>query len=167
MRLISRTLDQIPSPISSADDLLRQYQGGRPVLDCSQGAPAYPTAPEIAARIASVAASPDGGKYTTRPGLYRLRELLAAEISEAYCGTVNPEQVLITAGCNEAFCVTVSTLADHGDSIILTVPYYFNHDMWLRLDRMSPIYLPCTSQCLPDPAVAAGLITESTRAIVS
>ena len=166
MRLISRTLDQIPSPIGAADALLRQYSGQRRILDCSQGAPSYPAPPEIAARIAAVAASPDGGKYTTRRGLDRLRQLFAAEVSDAYCGVVKPEETLITAGCNQAFCATVSALADFGDAAILAVPYYFNHDMWLRLERITPIYLPCGPDFLPDPDVAARLITGNTRAIV-
>src|SRR5438093_600024 len=110
MRLISRTLSQIQSPIGSLADLLRDYKATRPMLDCSQGAPSYATAPEIAARVAEVAASLDGGKYTTRPGLDRLRSLIADEISEAYGGSVRADNVLVTAGCNQAFCLAVSAL---------------------------------------------------------
>src|SRR5262245_40223350 len=141
MRLISRTLDQIQSPIGSAQLLLRQYQGHRPLLDLSQGAPNYATAPVIADHIAKIACSPDGGKYTSRPGIDKLRELVADEISEAYAGMVKPDQVLITAGCNQAFCLAVSALADYGEEVILPAPYYFNHNMWLHLDRISPVYL--------------------------
>ncbi len=48
MRLISRTLDQVHPPVDSANMLLRQYQGHRPLLNLSQGAPGYATAPVIA-----------------------------------------------------------------------------------------------------------------------
>lgn len=166
MRLIRRTLEQIPSPIGSAYLLLRQYRGTRPLLDLSQGAPNYPTAPFIANHIAKVAREPDGGKYTVRPGLDKLRELVADEVSCAYGGSVKPEQVLITAGCNQAFCFAVSALADLGDEVILPVPYYFNHDMWLRLDRISPVYLHTAPTFVPDPNAAEALITNKTRAIV-
>src|SRR4051794_24375591 len=138
MRLISRTLDQLQSPITAATRMLAEYAGRRPLLDLSQGSPAYATAPVIAKRIALVARQPEGGRYTSRPGLETLRNLLAEEISREYAGSVSANNVLITAGCNQAFCVAVSALADHGDEVILTVPYYFNHDMWLRLDRLSP-----------------------------
>jgi len=166
MRLIPRTLDQIQSPIDSADALKRQYQGHRPLLDLSQGEPNYPTAPVIANHIAKVACDPDGGRYTPRPGLDKLRKLVADEISQAYGGIVTPDQVLITAGCNQAFCLAVSALADCGDEVVLPVPYYFNHNMWLRLDRISPVYLYSAPSFIPDPDAAEALITEKTKAIV-
>lgn len=166
MRLIARTLDQIRSPIDSAQALMRQYRGNRALLDLTQGAPNYATAPAIANRIAEVARSPDGGKYTARPGIEKLRELFSKEISETYAGAVGPDQVLITAGCNQAFCLAVSALADYGDEIIIPVPYYFNHDMWLRLDRLHPRYLTCTSDFVPDPRAAGALVNDKTKAIV-
>ena len=166
MRLIRRTLDQIQSPISSASALLQLYKSSRPLLDLSQGTPNYPTAPAIADRIGEVAHSPTGGRYTARPGLDELRELMAAEISSSYAGQVSAEQVLITAGCNQAFCLTVSALADRGDEVIIPVPYYFNHDMWLRLDRIVPVYLHSSPHFIPDPQGARALISDRTRAIV-
>lgn len=136
------------------------------MLDLSQGTPNYATAPVIANHVAKVACTPEGSKYTSRPGLDKLRELVADEISQSYVGTVTPDQVLITAGCNQAFCLTVSALADCGDEVILPVPYYFNHDMWLRLDRISPVYLHSAPHFVPDPDAAKALITNKTRAIV-
>jgi aspartate/methionine/tyrosine aminotransferase len=166
MRLISRTLNQLQSPIGSAARLLREYTGNRPLLDLSQGTPNYATAPVIANRIAEVALDPDGGKYTARPGLETLRDLLSQEISQAYAGRIQSDQILITAGCNQAFCVAISALAGYGDEVILPVPYYFNHDMWLRLEGVHPVYLKSGSHFIPDPRVAATLVSPKTRAIV-
>jgi aspartate/methionine/tyrosine aminotransferase len=166
MKLISRTLDLVQSPIASAHALLQQYRGRRPVLDLSQGEPNYPTATVIANHVAKIACDPDGGRYTTRPGIDKLRKLVADEISQAYSGTVRADQVLITAGCNQAFCLAISVLAEWGDEVILPVPYYFNHDMWLRLERISPIYLNTASPFIPDPDVTEALITNKTKAIV-
>lgn len=166
MRLIPRTLDLIPSPIGFAHDLVRQYQGNRRVFDLTQGTPGYATAPVIANHIAEVARDFDGGRYTPRPGLDRLRTLVADEISDAYAGNVSADQVLITAGCNQAFCCAVSALAESGDEVILPVPYYFNHDMWLRLDHVSPVYLHSAPDFVPNPEVAEALITNETKAIV-
>ena len=33
------------------------------------------------------------------------------------------------------------TLAGPGDNVVLPVPFYFNHDMWLRMLRIEPLYL--------------------------
>jgi aspartate/methionine/tyrosine aminotransferase len=166
MRLISRTLDQIPSPISASHALLQEYNGDLPLLDLSQGVPNYATAPAIADHIAKVACTTDGGRYTNRPGLTELRELVAKELSVEYAGAIKLDNVLITAGCNQAFCLAISALVEPGDEVILPVPYYFNHDMWLRLERISPIYLQTAPSFMPDPIAAEALITNKTRAIV-
>jgi aspartate/methionine/tyrosine aminotransferase len=166
MRLTSRTLQLAPSPISSAQALVREYTGEKPIFDCSQGVPHYPTSPEIAARIAAVAISPEGGRYTARAGIEALRVALADELSAAYEGTIRPNQVLITAGCNQAFCTTLSALAEPGDSVIVVEPFYFNHDMWLRLDGIRPAYLRCEPGFVPDASAAEALISPRTRAIV-
>ncbi|MCP4086232.1 MAG: aminotransferase [Actinomycetia bacterium] len=166
MRLIGRTLNQIHSPIGAAHALLGERTNDRALLDLSQAAPSYPTAPEIADHIAAVARSADGGRYCPQQGLPELVDVFAAELSADYRGEVDPRQVLITAGCNQAFCLTVSALANPGDEIILPLPYYFNHDMWLRLEGMNPVHLPTGPDLVPDVTEAARLITDRTRAIV-
>jgi aspartate/methionine/tyrosine aminotransferase len=166
MRLTARTLSQIPSPIAVAETLLASTSRRTNVLDLSQGAPNYPTAPAIADRVAEVAHDPDGGRYTDRAGMPLLREVFSGDMRRSYGGMVSPDQVLITAGCNQAFCLVASALTDVGDEILLPVPYYFNHDMWLRLDRVTPVYFSTDANFVPSLEAAAHAITASTRAIV-
>lgn len=166
MRLSSRTRDQIDSPIGATYALLAQRDQDRPLLDLAQAAPAYPPAPEVAAHVAAVASRDDGGGYVEIAGLPRLREALAEELRRAYRGDVRVENVLVTAGCNQAFCVVASTLAAPGDEIILPLPYYFNHDMWLRLDGVVPVYVEPGPGLVPSVAAAADAVTPRTRAIV-
>jgi aspartate/methionine/tyrosine aminotransferase len=174
MRLTNRTLQLTASPIAEAHAWLAHRTSDRRLLDLSQAAPSYPTAPEIAARITEVAHSANGGRYAPPPGLPELNAAFAAELSADYGAPVEAANVLPTGGCNQAFCVVTSTLTQPGDEIILPVPYYFNHDMWLKLDGVKPVYLhPATEpsaglaeSLIPDPERAAALITERTRAIV-
>ncbi len=167
MRLTNRTLQLTASPIAEAHAWLAHRTGDRELLDLSQAAPGYPTAPEIAARIAEVAAEADGGRYAPPPGLPALNEAVAAELGTDYRAPMAASRILPTGGCNQAFCVTVSALTEPGDEVILPVPYYFNHDMWLKLDGVNPRYLLANDASLvPDPDRAAQLIGERTRAIV-
>ncbi len=166
MRLTNRTLDQIHSPIGAAFALLPLASGTRPLLDMSQAAPSYPTAPVIADRIAAVAHDPNGGRYCPQEGLPELREVFAAELTNQYPGVVTAENVLITAGCNQAFCLVASAIAEPGDEVILPSPFYFNHDMWLRLDGITPVHLEPAVGLEPTVAEAEALRTERTRAIV-
>ncbi len=140
MRLTDRTRRQIDSPIGAHAHLLGQVPPDRPLLDLSQGAPGFPTAPAIAARIAEVATQPDGGRYAPLLGLLHVREAFAGEVGDAY-GTagsadVSAADVCITSGCNQAFCMVASAIAEPGDDIVLTAPWYFNHHMWLGLDSV-------------------------------
>lgn len=167
MHLTDRTRRLTASPIAEAHAWLAHRTSDRPLLDLSQAAPSYPTSPEIAARIAEVANEPDGGRYAPPPGLPALNAAFAAELGRDYRADLRAEHILPTGGCNQAFCVTTSALAEPGDEIILPIPYYFNHDMWLRLDGITPRYLDTTSTgMVPSVEAAAELIGERTRAIV-
>jgi aspartate/methionine/tyrosine aminotransferase len=165
VRLNRRTLDQIDSPISTTYGLLAERPPDRPLLDLAQAAPAYPTAPEVVDHIASVARQRDSGKYLPIAGLPQLREAFADELSHAYKGDVQAENIVVTAGCNQAFCLATATLAGPGDEIILPLPYYFNHDMWLRLEGMLPVHLEPGPDLVPTVAAAASAITPRTKAI--
>jgi aspartate/methionine/tyrosine aminotransferase len=166
MRLTDRTLRMIASPIADAHAWLPHRTNERPLLDLSQAAPSYPTAPEIAARIAEVAAEPDGGRYAPPPGLPSLKLAFADELSAGYRASIRADHVLPVGGCNQAFCVTTSAMTEPGDEVVLQVPYYFNHDMWLQLDGAVPRYAEPDDDMQPSVARTAALLTDRTRAIV-
>ncbi|MDH3301366.1 MAG: aminotransferase [Acidimicrobiia bacterium] len=169
MRLISRTLDVPTSPIADAHRHVADRNPDVPLLDLSQAAPSYPTAPAVATRVAEVAASDGGGRYAPPPGLPDLLDAFADDLALSYGASFDHDQILPTGGCNQAFCVVASTLSRPGDEVIVPVPYYFNHDMWLKLDGVVPRYLHPTDpmvSLVPDPDRAADLINERTRAIL-
>jgi aspartate/methionine/tyrosine aminotransferase len=49
---------------------------------------------------------------------------------------------------------------------VLTLPYYFNHHMWLRMNGIVPVYLDPAPDLSPTAAAAEAVITPRTRAIV-
>ena len=164
---IARSISAVkPSPIGAAQALVSERGNRQPLLDLSQAAPSFPPAPEVAARIAEVASEPDGARYSPLAGLPALREAFAAELSSAYQTPVGVDCVAITAGCNQAFCVTVSALAEPGDSLVVVTPYYFNHDMWLDLQSIDARYLAAGTDGVPDPDRLASLVDERTRAVL-
>ncbi len=89
-------------------------------------------------------------------------------MSGVYGGVIAKEQVAITAGCNQAFCLALMALAEPGDEVLLPVPYYFNHRMWLDMLGVRVVHLPFRRDQagVPDAAEAARRITPKTRAIV-
>jgi aspartate/methionine/tyrosine aminotransferase len=166
VRLSPRTRREIDSPIATAYALLGKRSGERELLDLGQAAPPYPPAASVVEHVAAVARDPHGAEYVGGPGLATLREVFAAELSRNYHGRIHPDDVVVTAGCNQAFCLVASALAEPGDEFVVPLPVYFNHDMWLRMQGMRPVYLEPGPDLVPSPAAAAELITPRTRAIV-
>jgi aspartate/methionine/tyrosine aminotransferase len=166
VRLSRRTLDQIDSPISAAYALLALRSNDTDLLDLAQAAPQYAAAPDVVEHVVHVARNERGGTYTEVPGLPRLRRAFARELSRDYRGAVDREQVVVTAGCNQAFSLVASALAGPDDEVVVPLPYYFNHDMWLRMNGVTPVYLEPGPGLVPRAADAEPLITPRTRAIL-
>ena len=143
------------------------FTADRPLINVSQAAPLDP--PPLALRQALADAAlndPAAHLYGPVLGLPALRAEIALQWSAAYSGTIATEQVAITQGCNQAFTAVMSTLAGAGDEVILPTPWYFNHKMWLDMQCVRAVPLPCGAGLIPDPDQAASLITPRTRAIV-
>lgn len=140
---------------------------GREVLLFSQAAPLAPPPQALRAEIARAALEEAGAHgYGPVLGHPELRAEVAARWSADYGGNLSRDDVAITAGCNQAFCAAIATLAGPGDEVILPAPWYFNHRMWLRMTGIGCRALPCRAGMLPDPEEAAALIGPRTRAIV-
>ena len=139
----------------------------RPLINVSQAAPVDPP-PEALRRVMAEAAlnRPEAHLYGPVLGNADLRASLAESWSRFYGTPLGPERIAITQGCNQAFCATVSTLAGAGDEIILPVPWYFNHKMWLDMQGIRAVPLACGPDMVPRAQDAAALISDRTRAIV-
>lgn len=142
------------------------FGADRPLLNLSQAAPAEPPPAPLRAAMAEMLERPEAHLYGPVLGLPALRDRIAADWSAAYGGTVAPDDVAITSGCNQAFTAAISTLAAPGDDVILPLPFYFNHKMWLDMAGIGARLLETGSDLLPDAAAAAALIGPRTRAIV-
>lgn len=144
-----------------------QFPPDRPLLNVSQAAPLDPPPEGLRKAIAEAALHrPEAHLYGPVLGNSDLREAVAASFSEAYGGRVGTDQVAITQGCNQAFCAAMTSIAGPGDEVILPVPWYFNHKMWLDMAGVSAVPLVCGPGMLPDPETARALIGPRTRAIV-
>lgn len=156
-------------PIPEAQGWLARYDGaqGRPI-NLSQAVPGTPPHPDLQAWLAEAAADPASAGYGPITGDLALREAYAAEVARVYGGVVTPANIAITAGCNQAFVVTMMALAQAGDAVILPSPWYFNHSMTLDMLGIATRTLPCRAErgFVPEVAEAEALIDARTRAIV-
>ena len=146
----------------------RAFSEDKPLIDLSQALPSYPPAAELRNHMAELVVDPTMSGYTEIGGIPELKEAYAGEVSQFYQTRVSSEEVFITAGCNQAFFLSILTLGKAGDEIILPAPYYFNHRMTLEMLGMTPVLLPCRPKTgmLPEVDIAEMLITPQTRGIV-
>ncbi|HEX5616742.1 MAG TPA: aminotransferase [Acidimicrobiia bacterium] len=170
-RITPRTAATADPPVAAAKHwvLDRDFPPDRPLLDVSQAVPGYPPAAELRAHLAVVVERVDSAAYAPAVGLPHVRAAIARRTALAAGArdAIGADQVAVTAGCNQAFCLAIDALTQPGDEVILPVPYYFNHDMWLRARGVRAISLAVDATTMvPDPTVAAALVTDRTRAIV-
>jgi aspartate/methionine/tyrosine aminotransferase len=62
--------------------------------------------------------------YTHSLGLKALREAICADYHEKYGVTVDPEQIVVTAGSSPAIFMACAALLEAGDEVILSDPHY-------------------------------------------
>ena len=165
----SRTATTFPPPVMEARRWLEgvDFPADRPLMNVSQAAPVEPPHPDMRAAMAEAVLSDDSMHlYGPVLGMPALRSELAARTARIYGGTVDAAQVAITSGCNQAFAAAIAALCGEGDEVIIPVPWYFNHKMWLDMAGAKAVPLKCEGDMMPDPWDAAKLITPRTRAIV-
>jgi len=156
-------------PIPAAHGWAARYDGScGPMLDLCQAVPGYPPHPELLERLAAVAVDPASAKYGLINGDVELREAYAAQVSATYGGTIEPDQVAITAGCNQAFFLAMLAIARAGDTVLLPTPWFWNHQQTCAMLGIAARSLPCAANAgfVPDPDEAEALLDASVRAIV-
>ena len=166
MKFNPNVLDCASAPIAEAWSWVRDPLSSN-LIDMCQAVPAHLPPPPLRDYLGEAIKAGEGATYTDIRGIPPLRQALAANISERYQGPVDSDDILITAGCNQAFCSVIDTLCQAGDEVILPLPCYFNHQMWLSTRAVTPRYLSFnTDTAMPDVNEARALINDRTRALL-
>lgn len=162
-------IDTGTPPIPEARGWAKRYDGRNgPLIDLSQAVPGDDPPLALRERLAEAALRGESARYGAINGDLALREAYAAETGRIYGFGLKSGEIAITAGCNQAYVVTMMALAQAGDSVLLPTPWYFNHEMTLRMQGIEPRPLPCDPAAgfVPRVEDAEALIDERTRAIV-
>ena len=166
----SNVVNAVEPPIAEAQSWIagRSFPKNKPLLNLAQAVPSYPPASSMSEYLADNVKLFETAQYTEIEGIPALRGSLASNMMISHGGRIDPKNVLISAGCNQAFCIAIMAIAKAGDEIILSAPYYFNHMMWLEMLGIKPVLLPFRSDLnsVPSPEDVENLITKKTRAIV-
>lgn len=157
-------------PIAEAQGWIdgRTFPADKPLIDVCQAVPGYAPPDALVAYMAEALKNPSTHRYTDIEGLADLRAALAADIHRVYAGNVTAANVLVTAGCNQAYCLATAALAKAGDEIILPLPYYFNYQMWLEMIGVTPRHVRFRPEAggQPDLNEIREAINPKTKALV-
>jgi aspartate/methionine/tyrosine aminotransferase len=115
---------------------------GHTVISLGQALPGFGP-PSVA--IAAAHRALDGSQahvYSADAGLPTLRAALCEKLGSTREVNVAPDEVIITAGGNQAFMLAVLTVLEHGDEVLLPAPYFVNHEMALAALGAVPVEVP-------------------------
>ena len=154
-------------PVMEVREWLKLHRTSKKtLLNLSQAAPMSPPPDNLLKYLSEQSLLTENHLYGDVLGDIPLREEIVNLWNEEYSSSICINNVAITSGCNQAFCAAISTIASAGDSILVPVPWYFNHEMWLAIQGINIIPIPCDINMFPDIETTKKLIDEKTKAIV-
>jgi aspartate/methionine/tyrosine aminotransferase len=161
-----RTDDIQPPPIVKLTEAAKKFISSPDFLNLGQGLPGHIPPEDALSSLRDRMSHPATHLYTPDEGLMELREELALYLRQKSGIDVNPQnEVVITAGANNAFAGAILTLIEPGENVIVPTPFYFNNIMAIKLAGGETIEVPVDQEFQPEIDVIASAINEKTRAI--
>jgi aspartate/methionine/tyrosine aminotransferase len=133
-------------------------------INLGLGEPDLPT-PAVIRRAAVRVIEEEQNGYTTHAGLPPLRALVAADYPQL---DATPDNVIITAGSQEALYLALLTLVDAGDEVLLPDPGFVAYPTIVRMAGGSPVFyrLPASGRFAFDAEDFRRRLTPRTKAVV-
>ena len=100
-------------PVSVVQDWRASYDGKLgELIDMSQAVPGFPAHPEMTKALQAAASDQDAARYGRVEGDWDLRVAYAAHLGGIYGADVDPVEIHITSGCNQAFVAAALAVAE-------------------------------------------------------
>jgi aspartate/methionine/tyrosine aminotransferase len=161
-----RTEDIQPPPIVKLTEAAKKFISSPDFLNLGQGLPGHIPPEDALSSLRDRMSHPATHLYTPDEGLMDLREELALYLRQKSGIDVNPQnELVITAGANNAFTGAILTLLSPGENVIVPTPYYFNNVMAIKLAGGEVIEVPVDNEFQPHTEQIAAAINDKTRAI--
>src|SRR5499425_1725994 len=121
--------------VAEADKLRQQ---GIDVVDATAGEPHFAT-PQHVKDAAIAAINANFSKYTAVGGTLELKDAIVRRHSTDFGSTYKREEVCASVGGKHALFNVISVLVDHGDEVILPVPYWVSFKDIIRYAGGKPV----------------------------
>ena len=145
-------------------DLIRETPG---TISLGQGVVCYGP-PEAALRNVIAHGAELDQFYGPVEGIPELAGMLARKLADENGISIGDgRRLVVTAGANMGFLNALFSITDPGAEVILPAPYYFNHEMAVRMLNCVPVCVPTDRYFQVDPAAIAAAMTSQTAAVVT
>ena len=165
MPLVSPRMRDVQMPVIPwVGDLIRSTPG---TISLGQGVVDY--APPDAARqaLARFCGEPDRHKYQHGLGIPELRERISARLASENGIDEDRFALMVTAGGNMAFLTALLAICAEGDEVMLVRPYFFNHEMAVRMIGCRPVVVAADERYQLDLVAIEAAVGPRTRAVVT
>ena len=167
-RVASRMDRMAPSGVRKVNEkALAMEREGKRVLHFEVGRPDFDT-PEYIKKAACEALAQGKVHYTSNFGLMELRQAIADKLKRENNVDYKATEVLVTVGLSEAIFVTLNSILEEGDEILVPDPVWMNY---INVPKMLNA-VPVTYELKEETGFQMDLdeirakITDKTRAIV-
>lgn len=169
MKSLSRIAASVsPSATLAVNALAKKMKAdGMDVISFGAGEPDFDTPSAIG--LAGVKAICDGQtRYTPAAGTISLRKAICTRVKEDYDLDYDYTQVVVASGAKHSVYLTLATLVDPGDEVIVPAPYWVSYYEMVRLVAGKPVVI-VAGEDQGFKITAAQLeaaITEKTKAVM-
>ncbi len=161
-----RTEDIQSPPIVKLIEAAKKYISSPDFLNLGQGLPGHIPPEGSLTALRDRLSHPATHLYTPDEGLLELREELALYLRQKSGIDVNPQnELVITAGANNAFTGAILTILGPNENVIMPTPYYFNSVMAVKLAGGHVVEVPVDNEFQPHVEKIEAAIDNKTRAI--
>lgn len=158
---------RVQSPIIPVvGEMIKRHPG---TISLGQGVVHYRPPESVGPAVARALASDSRVHgYTLCFGIDSLLEQVLLKLRNENGVTIGPDRrVAVTAGSNMGFLNAVLAIADADDEIVLLSPFYFNHEMAVRIAGCRPVVVATDGNYQPDVAAIESALSDRTRAVVT
>lgn len=162
----SLRLQAVQSPIvPTVAELIRANPG---TISLGQGVVHYGPPPQAMERMREFFADAANHKYGLVHGIAALRESIANKLRVKNQVDVRDRyEIVVTAGANMGFVNALLAISDPGDEVIISHPYYFNHEMAIKMVGCRPVLVETDSDYQLHADKVHSSISKRTRAVVT
>jgi len=147
MKEISKLASNVQASTTLAvDALFKQMKAeGQDVIGFGAGEPDFDT-PDNIKEAAHKAIINGHTKYTHASGMPELRKTVTERLMTD-CGlSYSPEQIVVASGAKHNVYVTIRTLVNNGDEVILPAPYWLTYTEIIKMAGGIPVVVPATEE---------------------